>query len=107
MIPVLIIWLLRRFRPRSSTNRKLRNNIGWCIVTILFLALMLLISATNYGQNKQFSYQILRNGNRVGTLNFSETRNGAMDYLKMVSDVKTKFFFTITAHASEEAVYHD
>src|SRR5215471_10837410 len=89
MIPVLIIWLLRRFRQRRSTNRSLGNNVGWCIISILLIALMLLMSVKEYAQNKQFNYQILRNGNKVGTLNFSETKNGGMDYLKMVSDVKT------------------
>ena len=53
------------------------------------------------------NYQILRNGNKVGSLHFSETATGDMDYLKMESDVKTRFIFTFTAHANEEAVYYN
>ena len=113
MIPVLIIWLMRRYRQRRHPAQKIQSDLKNLkrqlpsIVAALLAALMLLITVMSYAQNRQFKYQIVRNGNKVGTLDFSETTNGGVDYLKMVSDVKTRFIFTFTAHANEEAVYRN
>jgi uncharacterized protein DUF6134 len=113
MIPVLIIWLLRRYKQRRHALQvkthleKIKHRLP-TIAGVLLFALMLLMTLKGHSQNRQFNYQIVRNGSKVGTLNFSETTNGAMDYLKMESDVKTRFILmTFTAHASEEAVYRN
>src|SRR6185436_16951290 len=58
-------------------------------------------------QSRTLTYQIVRNGNKVGTLQFSETSMGDMDHLKMESDVNTRFVFKFTAHSNEEAVYYN
>jgi hypothetical protein len=104
MVPVLIIWLIRRFRRSQRINKsakKLQRIAG-----VLLPAIILLFALSASSQNRSLNYQILRNGNKVGTLRFSESTTGNMDYLKMESDVKTRFIFTFTAHASEEAVYY-
>ncbi|HET9824973.1 MAG TPA: DUF6134 family protein [Chitinophagaceae bacterium] len=111
MIPALIIWLLRRYRHRHMLQqaidfKQLKRPLP-SIVGLALLALAMLITLTSHAQSRQFNYQIVRNGSKVGTLNFSETTNGVTDYLKMESDVKTRFIFTFTAHASEEAVYRN
>jgi hypothetical protein len=113
MIPVLIIWLLRRYKQRRHSAQKVQGDFRNLrrqlpsITAVLLAALMLLITVMSHAQDRQFKYQIVRNGNKVGTLDFSETTNGGMDYLKMESDVRTRFIFTFTAHASEEAVYRN
>ena len=112
MIPVLIIWLLRRYKQRRHTPpmthfKEIKQQLP-TIAGVLLFALMLLMTLKGHSQNRQFNYQIVRNGNKVGTLNFSETTNGGMDYLKMESDVKTRFLLmTFSAHASEDAVYRN
>jgi hypothetical protein len=111
MIPVIIVWLIRRYQKKKKaknvnvmlpgkSKKQLLQRPG-----ILLLGILLVFESNSYSQNKTFSYQIVRNGSKVGTLHFSETLTGEMDHLKMESDVKTKFVFTFTAHASEEAVY--
>ena len=77
------------------------------VAAILLLVILFIFSANSYSQNKTLNYQIIRNGDKVGSLLFSETSTGDLDYLKMESDVKTRFIFTFTAHASEEAVYNN
>ena len=77
------------------------------VAAILLLVILLIFSTNSYSQNKTFNYQIIRNGDKVGSLLFSETSTGDLDYLKMESDVKTRLIFTFTAHASEEAVYNN
>lgn len=111
MIPVFIIWMIIRYREKRNTKKtaailpnKPKKQLQ-PVTSILLLLLFLNVETKGYSQNKTLNYQIIRNGNKVGTLRFSETSTGDMDYLKMESDVKTKFIFTFTAHASEEAVY--
>lgn len=109
MLPVIIIWLIRRYRSNQKRNKNLTRNSKKIKKQIfgvpgLFLVI-LLTTSTAHSQNKSFTYQIIRNGSKVGTLHFSETNSAGTDYLKMESDVKTKFIFTFKAHANEEATY--
>jgi len=113
MIPVFIIWFIRRYRQSRNSNKnpgivfkKLKGKPPH-ISGILLLITTLFLAAKVNSQNKSLNYQIIRNGNNVGALRFSETKNGGMDYLNMESDVKTRFIFTITAHAREDAVYYN
>lgn len=113
MIPVFIIWLMRRY---WQNQKKIKNELipikkfkklSSRAMGIVLLLAMLPGATKSYSQNKSLTYQIVRNGDKVGTLRFSETTSAGMDYLKMESDVKTRFIFTFTAHANEEAVYHN
>ena len=109
MIPVFIIWLIKRYRGKNK-----RKNVGIVpqnpkkYLRLLSVLLPLaFLSIKSHSQNKSLTYQIVRNGNKVGTLQFSETSVGDMDHLKMESDVKTRFVFKFTAHSNEEAVYYN
>jgi hypothetical protein len=107
MIPVFIIWLVRRYRLNQKRNKSLP---GASKTKQIFgstgLLLFVMLTASNArSQNKSLNYQILRNGSKVGTLHFSEINSTGTDYLKMESDVKTRFIFTFKAHANEEATY--
>ena len=109
MVPILIIWLIRRYRQNQkqnknlpATSKKIRKQIFGGTGLLLFI---LLITSNARSQNRTLNYQILRNGSKVGTLHFSEVNSSGTDYLKMESDVKTRFIFTFKAHANEEATY--
>jgi len=112
MIPVLIIWLIKHYRENNKGKMavvapKIAKKYVPFVAAILLLVILLIFSTDSYSQNKTFNYQIIRNGDKVGSLLFSETSTGDLDYLKMESDVKTRLIFTFTAHASEEAVYNN
>ena len=109
MIPVLIIWLIRRYREKNKRRNVpiLPKNSKKYLCSVSVVLFLILLSVKSHSQNKALTYQIVRNGNMVGTLRFSETSTGDMDHLKMESDVKTRFVFTFTAHSNEEAVYHN
>ena len=112
MIPVLIIWLIKHYRENNKGKMavvapKIAKKYLPFVAAILLLVILLIFSTNSYSQNKKFNYQIIRNGDKVGSLLFSETSTGDLDYLKMESDVKTRLIFTFTAHASEEAVYNN
>jgi hypothetical protein len=107
MIPVFIIWLIRRYKQNQKKNKAPGFKNSKTFSTLITGALIIMQFATlnAFSQNKSLNYQIVRNGNKVGTLRFSETTSAGIDYLKMESDVKTRFIFTFVAHALEEAVY--
>jgi len=112
MIPVLIIWLIKHYRENNKGKvavvaPKIAKKYLPFVAAILLLIILLIFSTNSYSQNKTFNYQIIRNGDKVGSLLFSEISTGDLDYLKMESDVKTRLIFTFTAHASEEAVYNN
>jgi len=109
MIPVIIIWLIRRYREKNKRRNVpiLPKNSKKYLCSVSVVLFLILLSVKSHSQNKALTYQIVRNGNMVGTLRFSETSTGDMDHLKMESDVKTRFVFTFTAHSNEEAVYHN
>jgi len=112
MIPVLIIWLIKHYREKNkgkiaAVAPKTAKKYLPFVAAILLLVILLIFSTNSYSQNKTFNYLIIRNGDKVGSLLFSETSRGDLDYLKMESDVKTRLIFTFTAHASEEAVYNN
>jgi hypothetical protein len=73
---------------------------------ILFFALSLLLASQSFSQRRLLNFQILRNGDNVGTLRFFETVSGDTDSLKMESNVRTKFLFTFVAYVSEYAVFY-
>lgn len=109
MIPVLIIWLIRRFREKNKikTVAIVSQNPKKYFRLLLLLLSLALSSIKSHSQQKSLTYQIVRNGNKVGTLQFSENSVGDMDHLKMESDVNTRFVFKFTAHSNEEAVYYN
>jgi hypothetical protein len=108
MIPVIIIWLIRRYKQNQKKNKTApglkKSNTSFKVIAGA-LIIMQFATLNVFAQNKSLNYQIVRNGSKVGTLRFSETTSAGMDYLKMESDVKTRFVFTFIAHALEEAVY--
>lgn len=108
MLPVLIIWLIRRYKQNQKRNKTApgpKNSKAFFTVITVTLVVMQFATFNVSAQNRSLNYQIVRNGSKVGTLRFSETTSAGIDYLKMESDVKTRFVFTFIAHALEEAVY--
>ena len=110
MLPVFIIWLIVRFRGKKNSKKAVfepanPKERSPAITTMLLLIIVFHPTLTQ-AQNKVLKYQIIRNGTPVGTVLFSETSTNDGDYLKMESDVKTRFIFSFVAHASEETIYH-
>ena len=71
------------------------------ILTAAITSVISIVSA----QDKKLEYQIIRKGDVVGTINFSQSVSGNRTTLKMESEVNTRFIFTFTAKAKEEAIY--
>jgi hypothetical protein len=112
MLPLFILWLIRRYHHSGkglAVSKKsfetLRTQLPRYISIALIVALVLL-TFNGHSQAKSLNYQIMRKGSKVGSLHFSQFVSAGMNYLEMESEVKTSFVFTFTAKVKEEAVYY-
>ncbi|MBB5636404.1 hypothetical protein HDF26_005018 [Pedobacter cryoconitis] len=70
---------------------------------ILYTLLIFSLAANTYAQEKRTKYNILRNGNIIGQMQFCQKNDGDDLYLKMTSQVKTQFIMSINVNIEEDA----
>jgi hypothetical protein len=73
----------------------------------LSLLVLLSITISVQAQQKKLEYNIKRNGDVVGTINFIQGIAGNRTVLTMESEVNTRFIFNFKAKAKEEVIYDD
>lgn len=73
----------------------------------LSLLVLLSITISVQAQQKKLEYNIKRNGDVVGKINFTHGIAGNRTVLTMESEVNTRFIFNFKAKAKEEAIYDD
>lgn len=101
MIPLIItaallFWLLKKHTSRLEAFRCLRKYFR-----IKFSVLFFLFTITSQAQEKTVNYNVLRNGTIIGQMQFyQKTYNGEI-YLKISSEVKTRFIFSIDVKTEE------
>jgi hypothetical protein len=104
MIAALIIWLFKKYAVpvihRHSNNRtfKLKKITAATILLLLMTSPLLALETTT-------RYNVLHGGKIVGHLDFYQKSNGDDVYLKMISEVKIKFIFSINVNCNEESVF--
>ena len=106
MIPTIIYLLTMRYYrryPEKAAGLQLQFKRVSRTIGLIFVCLA--ISLFSDSQNKKMEYQIKRNGDVVGNLQFTQQSSGNRTTLKLESEVKTWFIFTFNAKANEEAVY--
>ncbi len=106
MIPTILFFLLRRYkRHQPAKAERIQQFITKAGKAVFLIVLSTAISAIASSQEKKLEYQIIRNGNVVGDILFTQNSTGNRTTLKMESEVKTRFIFTFTAKAQEETIY--
>jgi len=73
------------------------------VIVVSFILLMSVLPG--YSQKKSLNFHILRNGNKVGTVHFSETTSGGTDSLNVESNVKTKLVSNFVGYSREYAIF--
>jgi hypothetical protein len=58
-------------------------------------------------QGRKLTYNVVRNGKVIGTLDFVESISNNSIHFNLNSEVKTRFVFTFTVTAKEESIYKD
>ena len=71
-----------------------------CIAVVL-----LLIASQLHPQERKLTYNVVRNGKVIGTLDFVESISNNSIHFMLNSEVKTRFVFTFTVKAREESIY--
>jgi hypothetical protein len=106
MIIALITWLFKKYAIPALTryrgNRALRTIRN--TVTLLMLLVSLKPAAA---QEQTVKYNVLHSGKVVGHLNLYQKRTGESLYLRMVSEVKMRFIFSIRVNCNEESTFEN
>lgn len=106
MIPAIIMLLMRRYqKTHPQYFLLLRAKMMYTARVLLFLLIALALVIFSKAQEKKLSYTIKRNGSQVGSMNISEVIQGSRISLRLQSVIKTRFIFSFSAKATEEAVY--
>ena len=71
----------------------------------LLIIVLTILTLSSQAQEKKLLYQVIRNGTKIGNLSLIETRTGDVIKFKLLSEIKTRVIFTITASGSEEAEF--
>lgn len=89
------------------------TNLKFCKTLIsttrfsLVILLNFLITASINAQQRKLAYNVMRNGNVIGRINFIELTQGQKKFLSFTSDVKTRFILSFCDQSSETAAYEN
>ncbi|MDQ6755798.1 MAG: hypothetical protein M3004_02575 [Bacteroidota bacterium] len=75
------------------------------ILLLLFISCIYYNSARS--QERKLSYDVIKNGNVIGKINFLEITKDQKKILSLTSDVKTRFVFSFIDQSTETAAYED
>jgi len=106
MIPALIIWLFRKYGRPFLNKHNIRFDFAPAkrlSVTILFLA----IGTMAFAQEQTLNYNVMHGDKTVGHMKLQKTMNGDDTFLKVASDVKMRFVFSIQVNIREDSHYRN
>ncbi|MFC0518647.1 DUF6134 family protein [Mucilaginibacter angelicae] len=108
MIPALIIWLFKKyilpyFRNKTFPVLKIFGPLKWAAVMVALLCL----ASGAVAQEQTVKYNVLHSGKVVGHMNLYQKRQGDELYLKMISEVKMRFIFSVKVDIQEESTFNN
>lgn len=86
MIPALMIWLFKKYG-----------------ITPFFLLLLMVLPVNSKAQETMANYTILHNGKAIGAMQFSQKTSGEDVYLKLSSQVQTRFLFEVSVNTLDQS----
>jgi hypothetical protein len=106
MIPTIVLILLRRYQKTHPDQfLAIKARLIYTAKLLLILAAAFALALISNAQERVFSYTIKRNGSKVGRMDITQVTGGSRTTLKLQSEVKTRFIFSFSAKATEEAVF--
>jgi hypothetical protein len=107
MIPALLFWLFKKYVLPTCNNLIVRfqiNTFHQYLKKQTLLSLLLILFAFQAGAQEEIAtYQIKRNGDVIGQMQFKQKRAGNDTFLQMDSKVKTRFIFEIDVQTNDES----
>ena len=108
MTPTILYFLLRYYhRHCPEKAEKIQQLFSKASRVLMLLLLTTILPALIFSQEKKLEYSVKRNGDVVGSVQFTQNSSGNRTTMKLESEVKTRFIFTFTARGNEEAVYEN
>ena len=101
----IILYLIRSGVIKTSYHSILYRIVGSAGKKLAAFFICFFVISLAFAQEKKLEYNIIRKGNIVGNISFIQHSIGNRTSMKLESEVKTKFIFTVTANAKEEAIY--
>ncbi|MET0243836.1 MAG: DUF6134 family protein [Flavitalea sp.] len=95
MIPALLTYLIRKLIIHLRSGQK-----------PLMIALMLTISSATMAQKNFVLYDVIYKDEKIGTTKINTVTNGDTLHCSIVSDISTRFLFSIKVKSVEESTYH-
>jgi len=103
MIPALIIWLCKKYiLPRLNKKSNL-NSVTPFVKPATLAILLIALNFSAFAHKLTQVYQIKRNGEIIGKLAFNQNTEGENTYLKITSQVSTRFVFKIDVQTEDLA----
>lgn len=105
MIPVLIIWLLKKYASAQFAAKvdQAILRIKKYSLTPLCLLMFLFLPANGNAQETVANYNILHNGKVIGAMQFSRKALGEELFLKLSSKVQTRFIFEVNVSTLDQS----
>jgi hypothetical protein len=108
MIPALIIWLFKKYILPSFRNKTFPAlKIFGPLKKVAVVLALLCLAAGAVGQEQTVKYNVLHSGKVVGHMNLYQKRQGDELYLKMISEVKMRFIFSVKVDIQEESTFNN
>jgi ABC-type methionine transport system ATPase subunit len=106
MIIALLTWLFRKYAMPAISRYK-GNRALKIIRNTVALAVLLTNHTSAFAQEQTTKYNVLHSGKVVGHLDLYQKRTGENLYLRMISEVKMRFIFSIRVNCNEESTFEN
>ncbi len=106
MITALLIWLFKKYGKPFLNKHHIRfafAPVKRLSITIIFLAL----GTQAFAQEQILNYNVMHGDKTVGHMTLQKTVEGDDTFLKVASDVKIRFVFSIQVNIREDAHYRN
>jgi len=112
MISFLIYILLKKRRNQIWAETKLHaskfiNTRLQFIIISLLIIFLILVPVLSKSQNCLLNYKIVQGGDNIGWLRLEKNISGSRTYLKLVSELKTRFIILIAVSSQETSMFEN
>jgi len=107
MITALLIWLFKKYGRPLIHKYNLTARITPAVKRVSATVLFLIIWTMAFAQDQTLNYNVLHGGRTVGHMKLEQRKDGDDVFLKIASDVKMRFLFSINVNIQEDAHYRN
>lgn len=103
MIPALVIWLCKKYMLPRLNKKNSVSAVAPCAKSATVVVVLLALNFSAFAHKLTQVYNIKRNGEIIGKLAFNQNTDGESTYLKITSQVSTRFVFKIDVQTEDLA----